>query len=99
MGNKMAPFSKKKCSESVAGAMASFWADRMDYWYSLHLAGAMAGGTFTKEQLAAAPQPHTVVALLSKLPDHHPGWERLPMLSTLQPKLAMEGGSSSSASK
>ena len=77
IGNNMASFSLNKFGEELAGALAGFWADRMEFMYSCHLEGRLAGGILTPELREHMPQPTLVVELLARLAEHHPGHHRL----------------------
>ena len=87
IGNKMASFSLKKYQEDLAGALACFWADRMELLYSCHKYGRLVGGRLTPELRAEAPQPILARDILVKKDDpNHPGHDRLANIVETDPR-------------
>ena len=67
-GQKMSSYSMKLYGEELASALACLWADRMEYWYTLHLSGQIGSQPQIAKALAAAPPPDAVEALLATDP-------------------------------
>ena len=86
LGNEMASFSLKCFTESVASALAILWADRAEYWYSLHFEGSLAPTGPTEQQQLLAPAGDSVTELLEGKLGSHPGWKRLRAVLCLSPR-------------
>ena len=86
VGRKTVSFSIKKFHEDAACALACFWSDRTEYFYSCHLEGRLVDGLLTDEPRAAAPKPTLCERIMATKDVRHPGHVRMVEILMTEPK-------------